>query len=398
MENKKKTVQEIDQLINFIREYLLVVKKTKSQKIIPKEKIQNYQSLAKIATRAKKRILKDNFNQQKSYTDDPPKTHKTKEGDTYSKLSKRYGVSVKELRKWNGYPDKQIPIDAKVLLQDPTTIPLEELEQELKEKYNAWEQSKSKGKVNIPTPSPRKKDKELTFEEERNDAIFGSSLGSSIQTFKDIKQRNIYIEKTAANAQKFLDKFEQQVKDDYKKAKNIAIEASKTRNANRSKFQKNPKLSYGAKEVSKALDQDRSLASLVRKYGIGSESNLSGEALRKHLIKKSGNTNPSLMKFNTFSKGLGVLGLAGGLVISAVEIYSKPSFETVLGEVGAWIGGAIGTSLGVGLAAAGIAALGGGVALVLMGALAAGIGIGYVVGYITHKVGSWLGSLIDSIL
>jgi len=45
----------------------------------------------------------------------------------------------------------------------------------------------------------------------------------------------------------------------------------------------------------------------------------------------------------------------------------------------------------------GIAALGGGGAAILLGALAGGVCVGYAVGYISHKVGSWLGSLIDSL-
>ena len=48
-----------------------------------------------------------------------PKQHTAKSGDTYSKLSKQYGVSVDDLRKWNKYGDKVIPIGAKINVSDP---------------------------------------------------------------------------------------------------------------------------------------------------------------------------------------------------------------------------------------------------------------------------------------
>lgn len=47
----------------------------------------------------------------------PKKTavyHVTKKGDTYWGLSKKYGTSISQLRKWNKYPDTKIPIGKKL--------------------------------------------------------------------------------------------------------------------------------------------------------------------------------------------------------------------------------------------------------------------------------------------
>ena len=338
----------------------------------------------------------------------PIKKHQVKEGDTYSEISRKTGVSVEDLRAWNGYEDKKIPKGVELLLQNPMEIPLEQIETELQKKFEEWQEQNNNNNVYIA--SPTEKDNNTLDDgnwrpkiEESTYGLFpdnGYSVGSGVVSLKDIKQRQIYIyiDKTAKTAQEFLKKYEQQVKTDYIKAKQITLDASRARNESRAKFQKNPKLSYGAKEISKALDQDRSVATLVRKYGPGSEDNLSGEALRKHLIQKSGSTSTTLKNFNKISKVAGPAGLGVGIVSSAVTIIDNPSFESVLGEVSAWIGGAVGTSIGIGLAAAAIAALGGSGFVILGGALLAGIGIGMVTGYLAQKAGSWLGSLIDGIL
>jgi hypothetical protein len=54
--------------------------------------------------------------------DEPAKKHKTKSGDTYSSLSKKYGVSASQLRKWNGYKDKGIPVGVEMNVSDPSVI------------------------------------------------------------------------------------------------------------------------------------------------------------------------------------------------------------------------------------------------------------------------------------
>ncbi|WP_117017521.1 LysM peptidoglycan-binding domain-containing protein [Aeribacillus pallidus] len=43
-----------------------------------------------------------------------PVYHITKRGDTYWGLSKKYGTSISQLRKWNKYPDRKIPIGVKL--------------------------------------------------------------------------------------------------------------------------------------------------------------------------------------------------------------------------------------------------------------------------------------------
>lgn len=40
--------------------------------------------------------------------------HVTKKGNTYWGLSRKYGSSIPQLRKWNGYPDRRIPIGVKL--------------------------------------------------------------------------------------------------------------------------------------------------------------------------------------------------------------------------------------------------------------------------------------------
>jgi len=154
----------------------------------------------------------------------------------------------------------------------------------------------------------------------------------------------------------------------------------------------------GGKKLSEVIEEDRSLAALVKKYGPGSKSNLEGDALYKLLIEKSGQTNQTLKNLNKWSKRLGTAGLAIGIAVSAINIYENPSFETIIGEVSAWIGGAVGTNIGVGIAAVAIAALGGSTGAIIIGSIAAGATIGYIAGYISHKLGSWFGKLIDSVV
>lgn len=40
--------------------------------------------------------------------------HKTKKGDTYWGMWKKYGTSIAQLRAWNKYPDRKIPIGVKL--------------------------------------------------------------------------------------------------------------------------------------------------------------------------------------------------------------------------------------------------------------------------------------------
>jgi LysM repeat protein len=49
-------------------------------------------------------------------TDGDPKYQKTKQGDTYSKIAKKTGASVEDLRKWNGYKDDDIPIGVPLIV------------------------------------------------------------------------------------------------------------------------------------------------------------------------------------------------------------------------------------------------------------------------------------------
>jgi RHS repeat-associated protein len=49
------------------------------------------------------------------------KTHTVKSGDTYSSLAKQYDVTVEQLRSWNGYGDKNIPVGAQLKISAPTS-------------------------------------------------------------------------------------------------------------------------------------------------------------------------------------------------------------------------------------------------------------------------------------
>lgn len=51
--------------------------------------------------------------------DGVPKQHTAEKKDTYSSLSKKYGVTVDDLRKWNKYGDKNIPIGATLNVSNP---------------------------------------------------------------------------------------------------------------------------------------------------------------------------------------------------------------------------------------------------------------------------------------
>lgn len=46
--------------------------------------------------------------------DSGPVYHKVKKGETYWKMMKTYGTSLDQLRKWNKYPDRRIPIGVKL--------------------------------------------------------------------------------------------------------------------------------------------------------------------------------------------------------------------------------------------------------------------------------------------
>lgn len=63
-----------------------------------------------------------------SPTMDKPTTHVVLPGDTYGKISVLYGVPVADLRRWNGWPDTQIPIGAVMWLVEPPQEPVPEPE------------------------------------------------------------------------------------------------------------------------------------------------------------------------------------------------------------------------------------------------------------------------------
>lgn len=63
----------------------------------------------------KKTTKKKSGKKSKSNTKKTKKVyHVTKKGDCYWKLWKKYGTSISQLRKWNKYPDRRIPIGVKL--------------------------------------------------------------------------------------------------------------------------------------------------------------------------------------------------------------------------------------------------------------------------------------------
>lgn len=49
-----------------------------------------------------------------------PTKHQVQRNETYGIIGARYGVPVADLRRWNGWPDTQIPVGAWMWLVDPT--------------------------------------------------------------------------------------------------------------------------------------------------------------------------------------------------------------------------------------------------------------------------------------
>ncbi len=56
-------------------------------------------------------------------TSSQKRTHTIKEGDTYWGLSRKFGVSVDQLRTWNGYPDLGLPIGSELIISPSLSSP-----------------------------------------------------------------------------------------------------------------------------------------------------------------------------------------------------------------------------------------------------------------------------------
>lgn len=66
-------------------------------------------SWTKVKTSGKKKTVS-----KKRSTKTKKVYHVTRKGDCYWKLWKKYGTSISQLRKWNRYPDRRIPIGVKL--------------------------------------------------------------------------------------------------------------------------------------------------------------------------------------------------------------------------------------------------------------------------------------------
>lgn len=60
---------------------------------------------------------------------DKPTTHVVQRGDTYGKISIIYGVPVADLRRWNGWTDRDIPVGAHMWLVEPPQASVPEPEE-----------------------------------------------------------------------------------------------------------------------------------------------------------------------------------------------------------------------------------------------------------------------------
>lgn len=71
-------------------------------------------SYVKTTTPAATKPVTSSGQKQTANTNTKEKYHIVKKGDTYWALSKKYGSTVQQLRTWNKYPDRQIPVKAKL--------------------------------------------------------------------------------------------------------------------------------------------------------------------------------------------------------------------------------------------------------------------------------------------
>ena len=57
-------------------------------------------------------------------TEGRPQRHQVQRNETYGSIGARYGVAVADLRRWNGWPDTEIPAGAWMWLVDPASAEL----------------------------------------------------------------------------------------------------------------------------------------------------------------------------------------------------------------------------------------------------------------------------------
>ena len=369
----------------------------------------------------------------KSKTATPPTLHVVKPGETYSFLAQKYGVTVEQLRAWNGFSDRAIPVGAQLLVSDPNNLTEEEI-QDYFNNFNLNDYLQQMGKTppsdaktgsnNSPKDkqrldpskvlgpkslgqSPDFRGKQFYNNQgqpinlnqasenkylSRKNFVSGGGAGSGAVSMWDYAKRKKYIAKVARTANDYLAKMDQKVTGWGKLQ--VMSEAVDTRNQNRPKARKG--LSWGAKHLSENLDQDRSLKELLSKYK-KQNPNMSHEELARFITQKSGSTSSALLKFNRWSKVLGPIGTAVGIGVAAYNIVEDPSLETAVGEVMAMLGGAGGFTLGMGLVAMGLGAIGTAPLALIIGAAAGGVALGMLAASVGKHIGRKLGRWLDSL-
>jgi hypothetical protein len=111
-----------------------------------------------------------------------------KEGQTYSELSEKYDVSVEQLREWNKFPDRKIPVDAKIAVSKEGFQQLKEegvIAKRKEAKQNSAKKETTDSElIGPPVPEDKKEstgdssDDKKPQQESYTDEVFGTaSLG-----------------------------------------------------------------------------------------------------------------------------------------------------------------------------------------------------------------------------
>jgi RHS repeat-associated protein len=177
--------------------------------------------------------------------------------------------------------------------------------------------------------------------------------GPGATTIWDTAQRSKYLETAKANSDEAVRAI-QAAKEaqDAEKAMQIAQEVSTARNELRAATQAD--MTPGGRVMSKALEGDRSWASLLEKYGTSDPYETA-----ERIAQAAGRSRGSLRVLTKIGKVLGPVGVIFGGGVGIYAIYKAPAASrkrVAAEEAGGFAGGAIGGTVGT---AAGVSAAGG---------------------------------------
>ena len=227
-----------------------------------------------------------------------------------------------------------------------------------------------------PTPAPAASNPPCT-----SDSHLPQTAGQGSVTSYDTWRRIQYTTGNAERAQAAVTAINQaEAAGDLAAAKAIAQQASAERNIARAATQ--GVTSPGGKVIAGMLEQDRSWAAVLAKYSGGAEANFD---TYRRIAAATGRSAKSMVVFTRMSKVLGPLGIVFGAGVASYEVSQACPADrprVAASEGGAFVGGAVGSTLGM---------AGGGLVLGLLVSNPAGwmvIGAG-VVGAVAL---GWLGS------